>query len=258
MNSTLLRSENLKVQIADCRVCDALNLDIAAGQLTAILGRNGAGKSTLLASLAGLRAVQGGGVYYDGVPLAEMPQRQLARRRGWLPQRSEDAFSSTVLETALIGRHPHLGRWDWEGEADINMALEALRAVGLDNLATRQIHSLSGGERQRLAIATLLTQAPSLYLLDEPLAHLDLKYQIATLKLFAQLAQTRQASVLLVLHEPSFALRYCHKVILLYGAGDYEYGESSVLLSTERLERLYGHPMQKTGSGAASWFVPSI
>jgi iron complex transport system ATP-binding protein len=102
-------------------------------------------------------------------------------------------FPRRSLETALVGRHPHLDRWDWESEADAQKARRALACVGLADLAQRDVQTLSGGERQRLAIATLLTQAPQLYLLDEPLAHLDLNHQIATLELAVCRAQSRRA-----------------------------------------------------------------
>jgi iron complex transport system ATP-binding protein len=115
--------------------------------------------------------------------------------RGWLPQSRSEAFSSTVLETALVGRHPHLARWNWESENDARIARQALAAVGLGELAQRDVQTLSGGERQRLSIATLLAQAPQLYLLDEPLAHLDLNHQIATLELFSALARERGDSL---------------------------------------------------------------
>jgi cob(I)alamin adenosyltransferase len=89
-----------------------------------------------------------------------------------------------------------------------------LQAVGLQGMEKRQVHTLSGGERQRLAIATLLTQAAPLYLLDEPLSHLDLNHQMAVLELFAGAARDCGAGLIMVLHDPALAHRFCDRALL--------------------------------------------
>ena len=172
MTQPLLEARQLAVEIGGKTVVSPINLRLASGERLAILGRNGAGKSTLLSTLAGLRAPASGAVLLDGEDAVLLPARQAALRRAWLGQFQNDPFGSSVLETALTGRHPHLGRWDWESQRDTDLALGALAAVGLADMEERQIHTLSGGERQRLAIATLLAQAAPLYLLDEPLAQM--------------------------------------------------------------------------------------
>jgi iron complex transport system ATP-binding protein len=253
----LLAAHALTVSIGGISVCSDLHFSVRPGERLAILGRNGAGKSTLLSVLAGLRDADTGTVRLGGTSYAELAPRESAKRRGWLPQRHSDAFASTVLETTLTGRHPHLGRWDWEGERDAAIARNALKAVGLAELEARDIQTLSGGERQRLAIATLLTQAPPLYLLDEPLAHLDLNHQIAVLDLFAGAARDCGAGVIMVLHEPGLADRYCDRALLLYGDGRHEIGPCRDILSADRLAELYGHPLQEVESHGHRWFIPA-
>ena len=188
----ILEARHLSVSIGLHKVCLGLDLDLAPGSRLAILGRNGAGKSTLLSTLAGLRAADAGMLRLDGKSYAEHGLRNAARLRGWLGQARSDPFASTVLETVLTGRHPHVGRWSWESGADADIAREALETMGLAGMAEREVHTLSGGERQRVAIAALLAQAARLYLLDEPLAHLDLNHQIATLELLSRRAARSQ------------------------------------------------------------------
>lgn len=171
----LIFTRDLSLRIGNTNVCHALNWQVNPGERWAILGKNGVGKSTLLTTLAGLRRPQGGELNLCGVQIGVSPaptfsrqaQQQIAKRRGYLAQHHSDPFSSTVLETALIGRHPHLGRWDWESARDSDIAYAALNEVDLAGLADRDVQTLSGGERQRLAIAQLLTQQPQLFLLDE-------------------------------------------------------------------------------------------
>ncbi|MDX9706821.1 MAG: ABC transporter ATP-binding protein [Azospira sp.] len=255
--TALLEARALAVSIGGHTVCRDLDLALAAGERLAILGRNGAGKSTLLSVLAGLRAADAGEVRLGGETCAALGPREAARRRGWLPQRHGDAFSSTVLETALTGRHPHLGRWQWETKADVAAACAAIAAVGLAGMEQRDVQTLSGGERQRLAVATLLTQAPPLYLLDEPLAHLDLNHQIAVLDLFAAEARVRGAGIVMVLHEPGLADRYCDRALLIHGDGRCELGRCRELLTADRLAGLYGHPLKEVASDGRRWFIPA-
>lgn len=255
--SPLIEVRRLAITIGEHLVCEDLHFSIRAGERLAILGRNGAGKSTLLSVLAGLRAPDSGKVNLGGTSYAELGPRTAAKRRGWLPQRHSDAFASTVLETALTGRHPHLGRWDWETKRDTEIARSALQAVGLAELETRDVQTLSGGERQRLSIATLLTQAAPLYLLDEPIAHLDLNHQIAVLDLFAGAAHDCGAGVIMVLHEPGLADRYCDRALLLYGDGRHEIGPCRDMLNADRLATLYGHPLKEVESDGHRWFIPA-
>jgi iron complex transport system ATP-binding protein len=252
----LIEARTLNLSIAEQQVCLDLNFSLQPGERLAILGRNGAGKSTLLSVLAGLRTADTGEILLGGQTYAELGARQAARRRGWLEQRHSDAFASTVLETVLTGRHPHLGRWEWESERDAEIARAALRAVGLAELEKREVQTLSGGERQRLAVATLLTQAAPLYLLDEPLAHLDLNHQIAVLELFAAAARDCGAGVIMVLHEPALAWRYCDRALLIHGDGRHELGPVREMLTAEHLSALYQHPLQAVEIDGLIGFIP--
>ncbi len=253
--SPLLEAQRLDVAIAGNTLVRGLDLKVAGGERLAILGRNGSGKSTLLHTLAGLRPPAQGQVELCGRSYAGYPARAAACLRGLLAQTQTDAFPATVLETALIGRHPHLGRWAWEGAADEQIAHAALGAVGLAGLERREVHTLSGGERQRLAIATLLTQQPRLYLLDEPLAYLDLNHQIAMLDLATRYAGECGAGFVIVLHDVNLALRYCQRALLLYGDGRWREGPAEETLTAPILSELYAHPMRELHDGATRHFI---
>ncbi len=256
MSAPLLEARQLSVAIGSQQVVDRINLELCPGERLAILGRNGAGKSTLLATLAGLRPPANGAILLDGEDAAHLHPRSAALRRAWLGQFQSDPFGSTVLETALTGRHPHLGRWDWESRHDAELARSALDAVGLAGFEARQIHTLSGGERQRLAIATLLTQAASLYLLDEPLAHLDLNHQMAVLELFAGAARDCGAGVVMVLHDPALAHRFCDRALLVHGDGRSELGAVDDILTAEKLSELYGYRLRQLEDRGHRCFIP--
>lgn len=259
MNAPLLEAGQLEVNIGGHRVCHDLNWRVDAGESWAILGRNGVGKSTLLATLAGLRAQNRGRLSIAGhaLPLASQGAgaRAIARVRGYLSQHQIDPFASTVMETVLVGRHPHLGRWDWESAADRRIAAAALNEVDLGGFAEREVQTLSGGERQRLAVAQLLGQEPQLFLLDEPLTHLDLSHQVAVMELFARRA-TAGAAIVAVLHDPGFAARYCRQALLLFGNGEWLAGPADEVITARNMTRLYGHPLRELCADGNRWFVP--
>jgi iron complex transport system ATP-binding protein len=255
---SLLATRSLAVSIAGIRVCRGLDLDINAAGRWAILGRNGIGKTTLLKTLAGLHAPDAGVVVFGGVPQALVPRRERAQRLGVLFQEQDSLFPGSVLETVLIGRHPWLERWDWEGPNDIRIARAALAAVGLDGFERRTLTTLSGGERQRLGIATLLAQDPALCLLDEPTNHLDPYHQIQIMELLCRTAaQDGPRAVVMVLHDVNLAARYCDHALLLYGDGAVEHGPTRVVLNAGNLERLYGHPVLAVATDFGEFYYPA-
>jgi iron complex transport system ATP-binding protein len=251
-----LSCDGLAVSIAGRTLCAGLDLEVRAGELWAIVGPNGAGKTTLVATLAGLRAPNAGTVRYDGSALATLLPRERARRRGWLPQDSVDFFPATVLETVLVGRHPHLGRFEWESAADIECARAALARFGLNGFETRDVRTLSGGERRRVALAALVAQDPVLMLLDEPSSHLDLGQQITALDALALLAREGGKALVMVLHDLHLAVRYADHAIAL-GAGRAVPGTAGEVLTAERLSALFGHRLAEVGAGITRTFVPA-
>lgn len=251
----LLSTHALDIQAGDRILCRGLNLEFSAGQCWAILGGNGSGKTTLLHTLAGLIAPAAGEVRLGNTPMAQLSRQAVAQQLGVLLQDNYDPFPTTVMETTLTGRHPHLTRWGSEGDEDYAIARESLAAMELTDLEQRMVHSLSGGERRRLAIATLLTQSPEFLLLDEPLNHLDLHHQQQLLQLLHQLSK-RGRTVLMVLHDPNQAWRYCDRTLLLYGDGRWESGKSEQLLTADRLSGLYRHPMRLLQQGEEQIFIP--
>ena len=259
MKAPLLEAMQLEVSIGGHSVCRKLNWRVGPGESWAILGRNGAGKSTLLATVAGLRAQDNGRLSIAGLALPQASQgegaRAMARVRGYLSQHQIDPFASTAMESVLVGRHPHLGRWDWESTEDRRIAGAALNEVDLGGFGEREVQTLSGGERQRLALAQLLAQEPQLFLLDEPLTHLDLSHQVAVMELFVRRA-TAGAAIVAVLHDPGFAARYCSQALLLFGNGEWLAGPADEVINATNLTRLYGHPLRELSADGNRWFVP--
>ena len=235
----------LTVRVPGRTLVDSLSMRIRPGSVVAVLGRNGAGKSSTLHALAGQHAATSGDVLVDGRRLSDWPRRALACRLGLLTQVVEDPFPGTVLDAVLVGRHPHIDFWQWEGAADRDVARRALDAVDLAGLDARDIGSLSGGERRRLAVASVLAQDPGIFLLDEPIQQLDPRHQIIVLDVFRKLADTGR-SVVMTLHDTGLAVRYADEALLLFGDGRWLHGPEREVLRAPQIEDLYGLAVPRT------------
>lgn len=253
---TTLSCDNLDVKIAGIDVVHQLNLELGPGTFWGVLGPNGIGKTTLLKCLSGISPPAAGKVMLESEELSKLPRRLLARHIGMLQQHTVYVFDSRVLQTALTGRHPHLGYWEREGPSDLKKAHDALRAVDLESFTERSVTGLSGGEARRLAFAALLVQEPDILLLDEPTNHLDLRHQVQIMGMIQQ--QTRQfgRSAIAALHDINLAARYCSHVLMLFGNGDWCAGLSEDMLSESTLERLYQCPVERVEGASGPRFHP--
>ena len=232
-----------------------LNMSIESGQVWGVLGPNGAGKTTLLHTLAGLLPARSGQVTLHNTPLAQLKRRDIAQQLGLVFQERQDSFPATVLETALIGRHPWLSAWESEQAADLQRAQQALAALDVEHLSERLLSTLSGGERQRVAIATLMTQNPDIWLLDEPTNHLDLHHQVKVMRLLREQAALSK-TVFMCLHDLNLAARWCSHVLLLYSNGDACWGPAPTMLKPSALEQLYKQKLMTVEVDGAPVFVP--
>ncbi|MCP5330840.1 MAG: ABC transporter ATP-binding protein [Pseudomonadales bacterium] len=236
----ILRLQDLSLSIGERLLFKQLSLELQAGQCLGILGQNGTGKTTLLHTLMRLRPAPQGRIELCERALEDWPRETLATHLGILFQNHHDVMPATVLEIALMGRHPHLANWQWESREDIAIARDALQALGIASLEKRDVNSLSGGERQRLAIATVLTQRPRLFLLDEPGNHLDIAFQVQSLQLLRAHVQSHQAALCMATHDINLAAAYCDRILLLTGSGEVMVGTAEQVLSCENLSRAYG------------------
>ena len=255
-SAPLFRISGLDVSVPGRHLVESLGFDANAGEIIAILGRNGSGKTLTLHTFAGLRPPDHGNVQLLGRNLADYRRQEAARLLALLPQVIDDIFPATVLDTALIGRHPHIAPFSWESADDHAAARQALATMGLAGMHDRDILTLSGGERRRLAIAQVLAQAPRVYLLDEPTNHLDPQHQLETLQVFRAAADSG-ATVIVSLHDVNLAARFADRCMLLFGDGRWQVGDRAEVLTEASLSELYATRMEAVAWRDQVLFVPA-
>ena len=251
----MISTHKLSLKIGQRQLIADLNWRVRDGECWSVIGRNGAGKSTLLRTLAGVRAPDGGSIALDGRALAQWPLPDLARRRAYLAQSRNDAFAYRVLETVLMARHPYHADRYWEGSDDHLAAQAALDALGVLDLAQRDVRTLSGGERQRVAIAALLAQDTPLLLLDEPANALDLAHQVAVMKLLGTLCRAQRKTVIMVGHDLNLAHRVASHALLLMGDGRWRAGPVAEVMQPAILGDCLGHPIHTLVHGERTIFM---
>ena len=222
------------------RILDHVLFDVARGTMVALLGPNGSGKTTLLRIMSGILAPDAGRVALGDVDVSTLSRRQLARRIAVVPQETQAAFDFSVLDIVLMGRYPHLGTFELEGAADLDIARDVLRATGTDALEARRFSTLSGGEKQRVVIASALAQASDILLLDEPTASLDLGYQFEIAALLTRLNRERGTTMVISTHDLNLAAALCAEVVLLRQGRVLARGRTNDVLTVANIRALYG------------------
>ena len=212
---------------------------VSPGSLTGLLGPNGCGKTTLLRLLCGVLRPQNGRVLLGDRDIESMARRDLARHVAVVPQETHPAFDYSVLEMVLMGRHPHLGAFQLEGPADLEIARTALAATGTAHLALRNYMTLSGGEKQRVIIASALAQATELLLLDEPTASLDLGYQLEIAALLARLNREQNVTMVLATHDLNLAASLCDRLVVMRDGRVLTHGATRDVLTGDMVRQLY-------------------
>jgi iron complex transport system ATP-binding protein len=250
----LLETSQLVLQVPGRTLLRGVDWRVEAGQFWCVLGPNGAGKSTLLHAVAGLTRPAAGAIRLGGTPLASISPARLALLRGLLLQHQHDAFSLPVIDAVMAGRFAHGNQRDTATE-DREHALQALERVELAHLAPADLLTLSGGERQRVALATLLTQAPELFLLDEPTSHQDIAAQLAIMQLLGELA-SRDAgrAVVASCHDLNLAQRFATHILLL--GPQVHAGPVAQVMRADWLEQAFGCHFQVLDKQGLRIFVP--
>ncbi len=251
-----LATRNLSYGYADKIVGRGATLDVAPGEVVALLGPNGGGKTTLLKTMLGLLPPLGGKIMLDDEDLAAITVGARARKIGYVPQASASPFAFSVREIVLMGRTAHGGVFAAPSRGDFAVADGMLERMGIAHLAERPITMISGGERQLALVARALTQEPRYIVLDEPTASLDFGNQGRVLRIVRELAASG-LGVLFTTHDPNQVTAIATRVAMIHdGRLDTTIGNPDVL-NAEILSKLYGSPVRTVkGVDGARAYLP--
>ena len=216
-----------------------VSFSVRSGDIFCLLGPNGTGKSTLLKCITGVLRVQQGRILFDGCDLLSFRLPEIARRVGYVPQGLMSAFPFRIKDIVVMGRAPHLSILASPSQRDMDIAVEAMKMVGILHLADRPCNTVSGGEWQLTLIARALVQEPRILVLDEPTSHLDLGNQMKILQVIKNLA-TAGMTIIMASHFPDHAFLVANVVAILNNGRICQIGNPDEVITEENLRMAYG------------------
>ncbi len=202
-----------------------------------VLGPNGVGKSTLIHCINKILTPKQGTVLIDDTDVKEITIKEMAKLVGYVPYSANDTFPLTVVDTVLMGRHPHSNRGSLD--KDLDVVYDTLEMLGILDLAMRSFNELSAGQHQKVMLARGLAQEPKVLLLDEPTSNLDVRHQLDVAKMLKRLSREKGLLVIMICHDINIAAKYSDEIILLSGGTIYDIGTPQQVITKKNLEEVY-------------------
>jgi iron complex transport system ATP-binding protein len=235
----LLSVDGVECRYGSVKVLEDVSLSVKEGDFVGILGPNGSGKTTLLKSISRTLKPHKGIILLNKADIYTLKGIDIAKQMAVVPQDGSVGFSFAALDVVLMGRNPHLSRFQMESEKDMAIARKAMNLTNTWYLAQRPINELSGGERQRVIIARALAQEPKVLLLDEPITHLDIINQLEIMDLVKDLCVKEGLIILAVFHDLNLAARYCTSAILLKNGKIFSAGDVAEVLTSKNIKSVF-------------------
>lgn len=229
-----------------------MNLKVNRGEFLSIIGPNGSGKTTFLKCMNRILHPKSGSILIDKDELHKLHREEIAKRIGYIPQAERGTFPTTVFDTVLMGRKPHI-KWI-PGSNDLKIVSDVIEMLGLKDFSMKNINELSGGQRQKVIIARALAQQPKVLLLDEPTSSLDLKHQLEVLDITREQANN-DVTVIMSVHDLNLAARYSDKILMMKD-GEIFQGGGTEILTPENIEPVYGVSVDVIQNSGQIWILP--
>ncbi len=217
-----------------------ITFQMKPGEITGLVGPNGCGKSTIIKALSRVISPYSGRILLGGKNISAISRRDLSRLLGVVPQIPLLPSTFTAFEVVLMGRNPHLGLFQYEGQRELDIAWRAMEQTMTLHLARQRVGELSGGEIQCLLIARVLTQETKTILLDEPTANLDIGRQIEILNLIKNLCLDNNVAVLAAIHDLNLASQYCNRLVLINNGQVHAQGTPTEVITAQNIKEVYG------------------
>lgn len=230
--------KDLSFSYGSRKILEDLNLLVGDSEVLSLVGPNGSGKTTMIKCIDRILKPKGSILLNGGRDLQSLSRQEVARYIGYVPQSTTSVLTTTVFDTILMGRKPHMG---WRvAEEDIDRVVEVMKLLSVEEFALKDFSELSGGQKQRVLIARALAQEPEVLLLDEPTSNLDVKHQLEALDTVRSIVKKTEISAVMAIHDLNLAARYSDSLVMLKKGVVHAMGDPSTLLTQENIRAIFG------------------
>ena len=233
-----LKIDGVDFSYSSTPVLHDITVELNGPKFVSILGPNGVGKSTLIHCINKILSPTKGTVFIEGEDVKEKSLKELAKIIGYVPYSANDTFPLTVVDTILMGRHPH-SKWN-SLDKDLDVVYDTLKMLGISHLAMRPFNELSAGQHQKVMLARGLVQEPKILLLDEPTSNLDVRHQLDVTQMLKNLSVEKSILVIMISHDINIAAKYADEIIMMHDGSIYATGTPQDVITEENMETVYG------------------
>lgn len=238
MNSPV-RIEGLEYSYGDKAVLNSIDLSIKEGMFNCILGPNGSGKTTLIKNIIRQINPSKNTIMISGKDVMDYKIKDLSKVVSTVSQSTNIEFDFTAYDIAMMGRNPHIKRFQRETSADHDIVVDAMKKTDSWKFKDRSVRNLSGGERQRVILARAIAQNPDILVLDEPITYLDISHQLSIMKLIKELSVERKITVIAILHDLNLAMEFGDYFMFLKDGRIEIEGLQKEIISAENIRKIY-------------------
>lgn len=217
---------------------ECIDLHVNPGEFVALMGPNGSGKTTMMRCINKILKIRSGNVKVDDVDILRLPMAEIAKICTTVPADAPLDFSLTVREFVSLGRTPFITSGWWEKKEDNDIIDRAMWDLGITRYADRRLHELSSGERARVLLAKGVVQTPKVILVDEPSAHLDIKYKVQVMEILKDLSK-KGLSILIASHDINLLTRFCDRIVLLSKGRIVASGTAEEVVTKESIKEVF-------------------
>lgn len=237
-NEPLLEVHDLEFAYADIDTLEQIDFDVRPGEFVALMGPNGSGKTTTMRCINQILKKKRGTITIEDVDLSALTSGEVAKVVTTVPADTSLDFVLTVRDFISLGRSPFVTNLWWESSEDEDIINRAIHCLGLEKYAERKLSELSSGERARVLLAKGIVQTPKVMLVDEPSAHLDIKYKIQIMEILAQLSKTG-IGIVIASHDINLLTRFCDNIMLLSNGHIIDYGPPADVITRESIREVF-------------------
>ncbi len=254
--NTILTVDGLRFGYGSEDVLESINIDVGRNEFVALLGPNGSGKTTLMRCINKVVSIREGVIKIDGKDVDAMSKDSISRLCTTVPADIPTDFSLSTKEFVSLGRYPYITNWWWESKEDNDIVEKTMYDFGILHYANRRIHELSSGERARALLAKGVVQEPRLIMVDEPSAHLDIKYKVQVMEMLRGLSRSG-LTVIMASHDLNLASRYCDKAMLLHKGRIVAYGPCAEVMTPESIREVFDIDVKVIHDHGIPYIIPT-